>query len=276
MLQHAEESGQLKPGDTIVEATSGNTGIGLAICAADAKYPVIIVTHDRASQEKLGLLRALGAKIVICPSNVPLHSQESCYEVAKRIAAATPNAYFVDQLSNPANAKSHYNTTGPEIWEQTEHHVTHVIAGMGTGGTISGIGQYLKEKDSGIKVIGVEPAGSVYLDYLKHRKLKEPLPHLLEGIGSEHICEAADFKVIDDVIQVDDKQAFLMSRRLLREEGVFAGGSSGAAIWAAIKVAENLGPDDIVVAILADRGHNYLSKIFNDEWMEQNIRKIKA
>lgn len=279
MLQDAEERGIIKPGDTIVEETSGNTGIGLGIYAAIKGYKVIVTAPDRMSEEKRSLMRALGVKIVICPKEAPPDSPKYCRNVAKRIGEMTPNAIFIDQLFNKKNVEAHYKTTGPEIWEQTEHKVDVVVIGIGTGGTISGVGKFLKEKNPKIKIIGVDPMGSIVYDYFKHKKIINPYPYLVEGIGEEIICGTMDFEVIDDIIQVEDKDACIMARRLLKEEGIFAGGSSGAAVWATIEVARGncpclpvLDSDKIVVTILPDRGYNYLSKIYNDEWMREKFK----
>ncbi len=270
MIRDAEEKGFLKPGDTIVEETSGNTGIALGIYAAVKGYKVIIAGPDRISEEKLNLLKSFGIEVVLCPKEALSDSPEYCYNVAKRIAESTPNAYFIDQLFNDKNAEAHYKTTGPEIWEQTNHKVDIVVIGVGTGGTISGIGKFLKEKNPKIKVIGVDPMGSIVYDYFKSRKLIEPYPYLIEGLGEEVVCGTMCFDIVDEIIQVTDKDAFLMTRRLLEEDGIFAGGSSGAAVLTAIKIAKDLDEDKIVVTVLPDRGHNYLSKIFNDKWMREN------
>uniref|UniRef100_A0A7V0Z430 Cysteine synthase family protein n=1 Tax=candidate division WOR-3 bacterium TaxID=2052148 RepID=A0A7V0Z430_UNCW3 len=269
MVEQAVKSGLLKPGGTIVENTSGNTGIGLALYAAVKGYRAIFTIPEKMSQEKINLLRAYGAKVIVCPTDVPPDSPESYYEVAKRIAKETPNAYLVNQYHNQDNVEAHYSTTGPEIWEQTQGKIDYFIAGAGTGGTISGVGKFLKEKDPEIKVIAVDPVGSIYYDWFKYRKIIESKVYLVEGIGEDMLCETMHFEVIDDIIQVSDKDAFLMARRLVKEEGIFAGGSSGAAMCAALKVAQSLEADDIVVVIFPDSGHNYLSKIYNDDWMRQ-------
>jgi cystathionine beta-synthase len=269
MLKIAEGSGKLKPGGTIIEATSGNTGIGVAIYAAVKGYKAIITTSDKTSSERLSLLKALGAKVIVCPTNVPHDSPKSHYQIARRLAESVPDAYFSDQFSNPDNIAVHYKTTVAEIWEQTDGLVTHVVIGIGTGGTISGVGKFLKEKNRDIKIIGVEPMGSIYGYYFKYKQLSPLIPYLTEGIGgSDKIYETIDFSVMDDIIQITDKDAFLMARRLLCEEGIFAGGSSGAAVCAVIEVANKLN-NGLVVAILPDRGYNYLSKLFNDKWMKE-------
>jgi cystathionine beta-synthase len=269
ILKDAEKRGLLKPGGTIVECTSGNTGIGVAIYAAVKGYRVVFTIPDKMSEEKINLMKAFGAEVIVCPTEVPPDSPESYYEVAKRIAQETPNSFYVNQYHNPKNIEAHYITTGPEIWEQTEGKIDYFVAGVGTGGTISGAGRYLKEKNPKIKVIGVDPIGSIYYDYFKNKKLIEPHTYLVEGIGEDMLCEALDFEVIDDFIQVNDRDSFLMARRLVKEEGIFAGGSSGAAVWASLKLAKNLSEDNTIVVILPDTGSRYLSKIFNDKWMRE-------
>ncbi len=269
MVEEAVKRGLLKPGGTIVENTSGNTGIGLALYAAVKGYKTIFTIPDKMSKEKINLLKAYGAKVVICPTDVPPDSPESYYEVAKRIARETPNAYLVNQYHNQDNVRAHYLTTGPEIWEQTQGRLDYFVAGAGTGGTISGAGRYLKEKNPKIKVIGVDPIGSIYHDWFKYKKLIEPKVYMVEGIGEDMLCETMHFEIIDEIIQVSDREAFLMARRLVKEEGIFAGGSSGAAVWAALKVSKKLKTKDVVVVILPDTGHNYLSKIYNDDWMKE-------
>jgi len=269
MVEQAVKNGLLKPGGVIVENTSGNTGIGLALYAAVKGYKAIFTIPDKMSQEKINLLRAYGAEVIICPTDVPPDSPESYYSVAKKIVKETPNAYLVNQYHNQDNVEAHYRTTGPEIWEQTQGKIDYFIAGAGTGGTISGVGKFLKEKNPEIKVIAVDPVGSIYYDWFKHRKIIESKVYLIEGIGEDMLCETMHFEVIDDIIQVSDKDAFLMARRLVKEEGIFAGGSSGAAMWGALKIAQGLEADDVVVVIFPDTGHNYLSKIYNDDWMRQ-------
>ncbi|MCK4353127.1 cysteine synthase family protein [candidate division WOR-3 bacterium] len=269
MIEDAEKRGLLNPGGTIVENTSGNTGIGLAMYGAAKGYKVILTAFDKISKEKLALLKALGAEVIICPTEVPPDSPESYYEVAKRIAKETPNSFLVNQYHNKKNIESHYMTTGLEIWEQTKGKFDYIVIGAGTGGTISGVGKFLKEKNPKIKVIGVDPIGSIYYDYFKHKKFIEPKTYLVEGIGEDMLCGAIDFDVIDDMIQVSDKDSFLTARQLLKEEGIFAGGSSGSAVWASLKVAKDLPEDKIVLTILPDGGYNYLSKIYNDEWMKE-------
>ncbi|MBI4723404.1 MAG: cysteine synthase family protein [Candidatus Stahlbacteria bacterium] len=269
ILQEAEKRGDLKPGGTIVENTSGNTGIGAAIYAAIKGYKMVFTLSDKMSQRKIDLLKAFGAKVIVCPTAVPYNSPESYYEVAKRIAKETPGAFLINQYHNKNNIEAHYITTGPEIWEQTEGKVDYVVIGAGTGGTISGVGRFLKEKKPEIKIICVDPIGSIYYDYFKHKKLIEPHVYTVEGIGEDMLCEAMDFRVIDDMIQVTDKDAFLTARRLLKEEGIFAGGSSGAAVWGAMEVAKKLPKEKIIVAILPDTGYNYLNKMYNDEWMKE-------
>jgi cystathionine beta-synthase len=269
MVENAVRMGKLKPGGTIVENTSGNTGIGLALYAAVKGYRAIFTIPDKMSREKIALLEAFGAKVVVCPTAVPPDSPESYYETAKRIARETSNSYMVDQYHNQDNVEAHYRTTGPEIWEQTDGKIDCLVAGVGTGGTISGAGKYLKEKKPGVKIIGVDPIGSVYHDWFKYRKLIESKVYMVEGIGEDMLCETLHFDLMDDIIQVNDRDSFLMARRLVREEGILAGGSSGSAVWAALKACEKLSDDEVVVVILPDSGRNYMSKVFDDVWMRE-------
>lgn len=269
MVEEAVKKGLLRPGGTIVENTSGNTGIGLALYAAVKGYKAKFTIPDKMSKEKIDLLKAFGAEVIICPTDVPPDSPESYYEAAKRVARETPNSYMVNQYHNQDNIQAHYATTGPEIWEQTEGKIDYLVAGAGTGGTISGVGRFLKEKKPGVKIIGVDPIGSIYHDWFKYKRVTQSKVYMVEGIGEDMLCETMHFDVMDDVIQVNDRDAFLMTRRLVREEGVLAGGSSGAAVWAALKVCEQLPQDKVVVVILPDTGRNYMSKIFNDEWMKE-------
>lgn len=269
ILQDAEKRGLLKPGGTVVEATTGNTGVGLAMYAAVKGYKAVFTIPDNMSEEKIALLKAFGARVVVCPSGIPPDSSECYYEVAKSIAKETSSVLYVNQYHNQANPEAHYCTTGPEIWEQTEGKIDFLVGGVGTGGTISGTGRYLKEKKPEVKVIAVDPIGSVFYEYFKTKKLGEHQPYHVEGIGRDMLCQALQFDVLDDMVQVADKDAFLMARRMASEEGIFAGGSSGAAVWAALEVARDLDSDTLLVVILPDTGGRYLSKIYNDSWMRE-------
>ncbi|GAA1174602.1 cystathionine beta-synthase [Kitasatospora gansuensis] len=261
MIEAAEASGALKPGGTIVEPTSGNTGVGLAIVAQQKGYHCIFVCPDKVSTDKINTLRAYGAEVVVCPTAVAPEHPDSYYNVSDRLVRETPNAWKPDQYSNPDNPASHYHSTGPELWEQTEGKITHLVAGVGTGGTISGTGGYLKEVSGGaVKVIGADPEGSVYSGGTGR-------PYLVEGVGEDFWPTAYDRNVADGIVAVSDKDSFQMTRRLAKEEGLLVGGSCGMAVVAALEVAKQLGPDDVVVVILPDGGRGYLSKIFNDDWM---------
>jgi cystathionine beta-synthase len=260
MIEAAEQAGTLKPGGTIVEPTSGNTGVGLAIAAALKGYRCIFTMPDKMSQEKISLLRAYGAEVVITPTAVPPDSPESYYRVADRLTAEIPGAYQPNQYHNHANPDSHYATTGPEIWRQTDGRLTHLVIGVGTGGTITGAGRYIKEQNPDVVVVGADPEGSVFTG-------GEPRPYLVEGIGKESWPETLDPSVIDRWITVSDRDSFLTARQITREEGLLAGGSCGTALWAALEVARDLGPDDLVIVILPDSGKNYLSKLYDDAWM---------
>lgn len=271
IIEEAEREGRLKPGGTIVEATSGNTGLGLAIAAAVKGYHCIFTMPDKMSIEKIRLLRAFGAEVIVTPTAVPHESPESYTEVAKRIVRETPNSILANQYYNPKNPEAHYLTTGPEIWEQTGGQITHFVCGIGTGGTITGTGRYLKERNSAIKVIGIDPKGSVLREYFYTRKFSPVFKtYKVEGIGQDYVPGVLQFQFVDDVIEVTDRESFLMARRLTREEGIFVGGSAGTAMAGALKYAERLGSDDIVVVLLPDTGERYLSKIYNDDWMREN------
>jgi cystathionine beta-synthase len=261
MIEAAEKSGALLPGGTIVEPTSGNTGVGLAMVAQRKGYTCIFVCPDKVSTDKINVLRAYGAEVVVCPTAVAPEHPDSYYNVSDRLVRETPGAWKPDQYSNPENPRSHYETTGPELWQQTEGRITHFVAGIGTGGTITGTGRYLKEiSDGRVRIIGADPEGSVYSG-------GSGRPYLVEGVGEDFWPEAYARDVSDEVIAVSDKDSFQMTRRLAREEGLLVGGSCGMAVVAALKAAEGLGPDDVVVVLLPDSGRGYLSKIFNDEWM---------
>lgn len=263
MIADAERRGILKPGATIIEATSGNTGTGLAMAAAIRGYRCILVMPDKMSGEKVDLLKAYGAEVVITPTNVPNDSPESYYGVANRLTAEIPGAIQPDQWHNAQNPGAHYVTTGPEIWEQTGGRITHFVSGMGTGGTISGTARYLKEKNPGIVVVGADPEGSIYSG-------DTPKSYKVEGIGMSYLPQTVDMRVIDKILRITDKESFLMARRITREEGLLVGGSSGTAVAAAAKVAKDLPEDAIMVVMMPDSGRGYMTKIFNDEWMRAN------
>nr|WP_180217764.1 cystathionine beta-synthase [Streptomyces albus] len=261
MIEAAEASGALRPGGVIVEPTSGNTGVGLAIVAQQKGYRCLFVCPDKVSMDKINVLRAYGAEVVVCPTAVDPEHPDSYYNVSDRLVRETPGAWKPDQYSNPDNPRSHYETTGPELWEQTEGRITHFVAGIGTGGTISGTGRYLKEVSDGrVRIIGADPEGSVYSG-------GSGRPYLVEGVGEDFWPDAYDRNITDEIVAVSDKDSFRMTRRLAREEGLLVGGSCGMAVVGALEVARRLGPDDVVVVLLPDSGRGYLSKIFNDEWM---------
>ncbi|NUN08136.1 MAG: pyridoxal-phosphate dependent enzyme [Ignavibacteriaceae bacterium] len=269
MIEDAEKTGKIKPGGTLIEATSGNTGIGLALAATVKGYNTVFVVTDKVSVEKVNYLKALGAEVIVCPNSVKHDSPDYYINVAKRIAEETPNSLFMYQYSNPANPRIHYQTTGPEIWEQTKGKVTHFIAGIGTGGTISGVGKFLKEKNPDVKIIGADPFGSIFRVYHEQRKLTEGIPYLVEGIGQDCIPENVDFTYIDSIVNVSDIDSFDAARRLTREEGIFCGGSTGTIVHTALKLAENLTEKDVIVFIVCDTGERYLSKFHSEEWLRE-------
>jgi cystathionine beta-synthase len=275
IIEDAEREGRLKPGGTIVEATSGNTGAGLALAASVKGYKTVFVLPDKMSEEKIRYLRSFGARVVITPTAVAPEDPRSYYNVARRIVKETPNSILANQYYNPANPAAHYRTTGPEIWEQTAGKIDVLIAGMGTGGTISGIARYLKEQKPDVKIVGVDIEGSLLYETWKSGKMPEdphPKTYKIEGIGEDFLPGTLDLSLIDEVVQVNDRDSFLMTRRLVREEGIFAGGSSGSAVAGLLKsqIVQKLKPGQIAVVILPDSGSRYLSKIFDDHWMQEN------
>src|ERR671928_1618779 len=268
MIAAAEREGKLKPGGTVIEATSGNTGIGLAIAAAVKGYKCIFVMTDKASVEKSRYLRALGADVVITPVSAKPGTPDHYVSTAQRIAAETPNSFYPDQYSHPANPLAHYRTTGPELWEQTEGRITHFVAGIGTGGTISGTGKFLKEKNPSIRVVGADPYGSVFKTYKETGRTHEATPYLVEGIGQEVVPPNVHMRYVDEIVNVTDRESFEMSRELGRKEGIFCGGSTGTNLAAALKVARGLDESGVVVFIVCDTGEHYLTKHHSDEWLE--------
>jgi len=269
MIDEAERKGLLRPGGTIVEATSGNTGMSLAILAAVRGYKVVFTINDKQSREKIDQLKAFGAEVIVCPTAVEPEDPRSFYSVAKKLAREIPNAYYANQYDNPTNPEAHYRTTGPEIWKDTDGKITHFVCGLGTGGTASGAGRFLKEQNPSLKVIGVDPYGSLYHEYWKTGNIGKSRTYVVEGIGESILPGALDFSVLDDIVQVNDEECFLWARRLAKREGIFTGGSGGGCVSAALRVAKNCKQGDVVVGLLPDAGTRYLSKIFNDSWMRE-------
>ncbi len=270
MVENAEKEGKLKPGGTIIEATSGNTGIGLVLAAANKGYKSIIVVTDKVSQEKRNYLKAFGAEVVVVPKNAGHDHPDYYMNKAQSIADATPNSLYIAQYTNESNPLAHYLTTGPEIWEATEGKITHFIAGLGTGGTITGTAKYLKEKNPGIKIIAADPIGSIAKLYKEKGQTGESKPYLVEGIGLDMIPEIMDFKLIDEVVEVSDKDSIDTCKALTKEEGIFCGASTGTLAYTALSVARNLDSNGVVVFIVCDTGERYLSKFHNDDWLKQN------
>ncbi|RZS93077.1 pyridoxal-phosphate dependent enzyme [Aquimarina brevivitae] len=269
MIEDAEADGRLQPGGTIIEGTSGNTGMGLALAAIVKGYKLVCVMADKQSKEKMDILRAVGAKVMVCPTNVEPDDPRSYYSVSKRLAEETPNSWYVNQYDNPSNTKAHYQSTGPEIWEQTDGKVTHFIVGVGTGGTISGVGKYLKEQNPNIKVWGVDTYGSVFKKYHETGIFDENeiYSYVTEGIGEDILPKNVDFSIIDGFTKVTDKDAAVYTQRLAKEEGMFLGNSAGAAIKGVLQLKEHFKKDDVVVVLFHDHGSRYVGKMFNDDWM---------
>jgi len=271
MIEDAEADGRLKPGGTIIEGTSGNTGMGLALAAIVKGYKCIFVISDKQSKEKMDILRAVGAKVVVCPTDVEPTDPRSYYSVSKRLAEETENSWYVNQYDNPSNAIAHYEQTGPEIWEQTEGKITHFVVGVGTGGTISGIGKYLKEKNPNIKIWGVDTYGSVFKKYHETGIFDENeiYSYITEGIGEDILPKNVDFSIIDGFTKVTDKDAAVYTRKIALEEGIFVGNSAGSAIKGLLQLKEHFKPDDVVVVLFHDSGSRYVGKMFNDDWMRE-------
>ncbi len=271
MVEEAEASGKLKPGGTIIEGTSGNTGMGLALAAIVKGYKMVCVLSDKQSKEKIDILKAVGCEVIVCPTEVAPEDPRSYYSTSKRMAEETPNSWYVNQYDNLANTKAHYESTGPEIWEQTDGKVTHFVVGVGTGGTISGVGKYLKEKNPNIKVWGIDTYGSVFKKYHETGEFdeKEIYPYITEGIGEDILPKNVDFSVIDGFTKVTDKDAAIYTRKLAEEEGFFLGNSAGAAAKGLLQLKEHFTKDDVVVVLFHDHGSRYVGKIFNDEWMKK-------
>jgi len=276
MVEDAESDGRLKPGGTIVEGTSGNTGMGLALAAIVKGYKLICVTTDKQSKEKIDILRAVGAEVIICPTNVEPDDPRSYYSVAKKIGDETPNSWYVNQYDNLSNSKAHYLSTGPEIWDQTNGKITHFVVGVGTGGTISGVGKFLKEKNPNIKIWGIDTYGSVFKKYHETGVFdkNEIYPYITEGIGEDILPKNVDFGVIDHFEKVTDKNAALYTRKLAKEEGIFAGNSCGAAVRGVVQLKKYFKKDDVVVVLLHDSGSRYVGKFYNDDWMKKNGFKL--
>lgn len=271
MIEDAEKDGRLKPGGTIIEGTSGNTGMGLALGAIVKGYKLICVISDKQSKEKMDILKAVGAEVVVCPTNVEPEDPSSYYSVSKRLAEETPNSWYVNQYDNPSNAQAHYEQTGPEIWEQTEGKITHFVVGVGTGGTISGVGKYLKEKNPNIKIWEIDTYGSVFKKYHETGIFdpNEIYPYVTEGIGEDILPENVDFSIIDGFEKVTDKDAAIYQRRLAKEEGIFVGNSAGSAIKGVLQLKDHFKPEDVVVVLFHDSGSRYVGKMFNDDWMKE-------
>jgi cystathionine beta-synthase len=269
MIEKAEKEGRIKPGDTIVDNSSGNTALGLAMVCALKGYKLKIIARDSISPEKIEFLRVLNAELVLVDHTLPPESPDSYNNIAPRIAQETPNGYYFDQHNNRENNETHYKTTGPEIWEQMEGKIDYFVAGVGTGGTICGVSKFLKEKDPKIRVIGVDPLGSIFFDYFHTKRITKPSHYLIEGLGDEFLIGCVDFSLIDNIYRITDKQAFKMTRELTNKESILAGGSSGAAIWASLKLAREINKPTRIVTIFADSANRYLSTIYNDDWLKK-------